>query len=64
MNTYLGQPLLKESVVHVIMRSLLKDYEIFRMHYNIRAEDKWDMDKLMTQCAQGEERLKSYKEAL
>jgi hypothetical protein len=56
MNKYL------EFVVHVIMRSLLKDYEIFDMHYNIRVQDKWDMDKLMIQCAQEEESLKSYKE--
>jgi hypothetical protein len=33
LNKYLGQALPKEFIVHVMMKSLLKEYETFHVHY-------------------------------
>ena len=50
LNKYLGQPLPEEFVVHVIMKSLPKEYETFHVHYNTTVRDKWNLDQLMAQC--------------
>jgi hypothetical protein len=59
LNKYLGQNLPEEFVVHVIMKSLPKEYDTFHVHYNTTVKDKWNIDQLMAQCVQEEERLKS-----
>lgn len=61
LNKYLGKDLPEEFVVHMIMKSLPKEYETFHVHYNTTIKDRWTIDQLMAQCLQEEERLKSHK---
>jgi len=61
LNKYLGKDLPEEFVVHMIMKSLPKEYETFHVHYNTTVKDRWTIDQLMAQCLQEEERLKSHK---
>jgi hypothetical protein len=44
-------------VVHVIIASLPKEFEAFVVHYNMAPED-WNIEKLLGQATQEEERLK------
>jgi hypothetical protein len=50
LNEYFDQALPEEFVVHVIMRSLPKEYDTFHVHYNTAVTDKWNLDQLMAQC--------------
>ncbi|KAJ1275373.1 hypothetical protein BS78_05G130700 [Paspalum vaginatum] len=62
LNKYLGRNLPEDFVVHMIMKSLPKEYEMtFHVHYNTTVKDIWMIDQLMAQCLQEEERLKSHK---
>jgi hypothetical protein len=45
-------------VVFIIMKSLCKEFETFHIQYNTSVTDKWNIDQLLTQCVQEEERLK------
>ena len=47
-----------EFLIHLVFTSLPKEYETFVVNYNMQP-DKWDIEKLITMCAQEEERLKS-----
>jgi hypothetical protein len=57
-NKYLGSPLHEEFVVFMIMKSLPKEFETFHIQYNTSVTDKWNIDQLLAQCVQEEERLK------
>ncbi|WVZ50692.1 hypothetical protein U9M48_001924 [Paspalum notatum var. saurae] len=61
LNKYLGKDLPEDFVVHMIMKSLPKEYETFHVHYNTTVKDRWTIEQLMAQCLQEEERLKSHK---
>jgi hypothetical protein len=61
LNKYLGQPLHKEFVVFMTIKSIPKKYETFHVQHNISVQDKWTLDQLMAQCVQEEERLRSLK---
>jgi hypothetical protein len=61
LNKYFHPALPEEFVVLVITRSLPKEYDTFHVHYNTAVADKWNLDQLMAQCVQEEERLKNYK---
>jgi hypothetical protein len=61
LNKYLGKDLPEDFVVHMIIKSLPKEYENFHVHYNTTVKDRWTIDQLMAQCLQEEERLKSHK---
>ncbi|WVZ80744.1 hypothetical protein U9M48_028199 [Paspalum notatum var. saurae] len=61
LNKYLGKDSPEDFVVHMIMKSLPKEYETFDVHYNTTIKDRWTFDQLMAQCLQEEERLKSHK---
>jgi hypothetical protein len=51
----------EEFIVFMIMKSLPKEFDTFHVQYNTSVKDKWNMDQLMAQCVQEEERLKSQK---
>ncbi|KAL5647375.1 hypothetical protein ACJX0J_041730, partial [Zea mays] len=57
-NKYLRSPLHEEFVVFMIMKSLPKKFETFHIQYNTSVTDKWNIDQLLAQCVQEEERLK------
>jgi hypothetical protein len=57
LNKYLGQPMHKDFVLIMIMRSPPKEYETFHVQYNTGVKDKWNLDQLMAQCVQEEELL-------
>jgi hypothetical protein len=57
-NKYLGSPLHEEFVLFMIMKSLPKEFETFHIQYNTSVTDKWNIDQLLAQCVQEEERLK------
>ena len=44
-------------IIHVIFSSLPKEFEAFVVSYNM-APEEWNLDKLIGQCVQEEERLK------
>jgi len=44
--------------VFMIMKSLPKEFETFHIHYNISVTDNWNIDQLLAQCVQDEDRLK------
>ena len=43
---------------NLVFASLPKEYKTFIVNYNMQP-DKWDIEKLITMCAQEEERIKS-----
>uniref|UniRef100_A0ACD5X377 Uncharacterized protein n=1 Tax=Avena sativa TaxID=4498 RepID=A0ACD5X377_AVESA len=45
-------------LVHLVMASLLQQFENFIINYNMSPE-KWDIEKTIGMCSQEEERLKS-----
>jgi hypothetical protein len=45
----------------MIMKSLPKKFETFHVQYSTSVKYKWNIDELMTQCVQEEERLMSKK---
>jgi hypothetical protein len=63
-NKYLKSPMHEEFVVFMIMKSLPKEFETFHIQYNISVTDKWNIDQLMAQCVQEEERLKQKGDSL
>jgi hypothetical protein len=64
LNKYLGSPMHEELVVFMIMKSLPKEFETFHIQYNTSVTDKWNLDQLMAQCVQEEERLKQKGDSL
>ena len=48
----------EEFLIYLIFASLLKEFNIFIVNYNIQPE-KWDMKRLMAMCVQEEERIKA-----
>ncbi|WVZ92498.1 hypothetical protein U9M48_038558 [Paspalum notatum var. saurae] len=61
LNKYMDKDLPEDFVVHMIMKSLPKEYETFYVHYNTTVKDRWTIEQLMAQCLQEEKRLKSHK---
>jgi hypothetical protein len=59
LNKYMGKDLPENFVMHVIMRSLLREFDTFYVHYNSTILDNWNLDQMMVQCIQEEERLKN-----
>jgi hypothetical protein len=59
LNKYLGKDLAEDFVVHVIMRSLPQEFDTFHVHYNSAISDNWNLDQMMVQCIQEEEKLKN-----
>jgi hypothetical protein len=57
-NKYLGSSLHEEFVVFIVMKSLPDEFETFHIQYNTSITDKWNIDQLLAQCVQKEERLK------
>jgi hypothetical protein len=41
------------------MRSLPKEFDTFHVHYNSAISDNWNLDHMMAQCVQEDERLKN-----
>jgi hypothetical protein len=58
LNKYLGKDLPEDFVVHVIIKSLPKEFDTFHVHYNSAVSDNWNLNQMMAQCVQEEERLK------
>jgi hypothetical protein len=46
-----------EFLVHLVMSSLPKEFEAFKINYNSQAEN-WGIEKLIARCVQEEERIK------
>jgi hypothetical protein len=63
-NKYLGSALHKEFVVFMIMKSLPKEFETSHIQYNTSVTDKWNIDQLLAQCVQEEERLKQTRDSV
>jgi hypothetical protein len=57
-NKYIGSSLHEEFVVFMIMKSLPKEFETFHIYYNTSVTDNWNIDQLLAQCVQDEDRLK------
>lgn len=49
--------ILESFLIHLILNSLLTEYEVFKISYNTRKE-KLSINELLTMCLQEEERLK------
>jgi hypothetical protein len=45
-------------LIHLIFASLPKEYDTFIMNYNMQPE-RWGIERLISMCAQEEERIKS-----
>jgi hypothetical protein len=48
----------EEFLVHVIFSSLLKEFRIFVVNYNIQLEN-WNLEHCVAMCVQEEERIKA-----
>jgi hypothetical protein len=57
-NKYHESNLHEEFVVFMIMKSLPKKFETFHIQYNTSITDKWNINQLLAQCVQEEEKLK------
>jgi hypothetical protein len=45
-------------LIHLIFASLPKEYDTFIVNYNMQPE-RWGIERLISMCAQEEERIKS-----